>query len=86
MQASENKHRTRRIITYIAFALLSCAFPIIGLIMGSMYGGNYATGIKFMDLQGYEATGLMGLFIGYAMGGCLLAYLIIRLTRHSTGR
>jgi hypothetical protein len=51
--------------------LISYAASLVGgliaLILGSLYGGNYATEFVFAGLQGYEATGVL---FG-VIGGCL---------------
>lgn len=43
-------------------------FSFVGLFIGAMYGGNYATQFMFNGVQGYEATGLVGMYIGAVVG------------------
>lgn len=50
---------------------------IIGLIVGIQIGGNYFTSFVFLGVRGYEATGLIGSWIGLALFG-FLGYKIIR--------
>ena len=50
---------------------------IIGLIVGIQIGGNYFTSFVFLGQRGYEATGLIGSWIGL---GCF-GYLGYRLVR-----
>ena len=44
---------------------------IIGLMIGSDYGGNYAQDFQFAGNRGYEATGVLGAIIGSILG-CIL--------------
>jgi len=51
---------------------------ILGLLAGVLIGGNYAEQFIFNGVQGYEATGQIGLILG-AIPGCLLgAWLLFR--------
>lgn len=50
---------------------------VIGLITGIQIGGNYFTSFEFLGQRGYEATGLIGSWIGLALFG-FLGYRIIR--------
>lgn len=51
------------IITFV----LATVFFFIGMTIG----GNYFTNFEFMGNRGYEATGLIGLFIGLFLGAGL---------------
>ncbi|HEU5077532.1 MAG TPA: hypothetical protein VFU02_25240 [Polyangiaceae bacterium] len=46
---------------------------IAGLFVGALVGGNLATNFEFLDLRGYEATGIVGLLLGMLLGGALTA-------------
>jgi hypothetical protein len=50
---------------------------VIGLIVGIQIGGNYFTSFEFLGQRGYEATGLIGSWVGLALFG-FLGYKIIR--------
>ncbi len=41
---------------------------ILGLLIGAVIGGNLAQGFTFNGVQGYEATGQIGLMLGAALG------------------
>ncbi len=43
------------------------------LLVGAIIGGNFATRFELFGLRGYEATGLIGLFVGVAAGAALAA-------------
>ena len=44
---------------------------ILGFMVGTYIGGNYAQNFTFLDVRGYEAAGLLGLIIGAITGGVL---------------
>ncbi|MBS3987942.1 MAG: hypothetical protein KGZ38_08265 [Erysipelothrix sp.] len=50
---------------------------IIGLIVGIQIGGNYFTSFVFLGQRGYEATGLIGSWIGLGLFG-YLGYRLVR--------
>ena len=37
---------------------------ILGMLIGAWFGGNYAENFQFNGVQGYEATGQIGLMCG----------------------
>jgi hypothetical protein len=37
---------------------------LLGLLVGAWFGGNYAENFQFNGVQGYEATGQVGLLCG----------------------
>ena len=41
---------------------------MLGMFIGALIGGNYATGFQFNGLRGYEATGQVGFILGAALG------------------
>lgn len=47
-----------------------------GLILGALIGGNFAQQFQFNGVQGYEATGQLGFFLGL-LGGLLLGALLV---------
>ena len=44
---------------------------ILGLVIASTWGGNYAVDFVAFDLRGYEATGVIGASIGLVVGAVL---------------
>lgn len=50
---------------------------VVGLIVGIQIGGNYFTSFVFLGQRGYEATGLIGSWIGLVLFG-FIGYKIIR--------
>jgi len=50
---------------------------ILGLMAGTLIGGNYAQDFTFLDVRGYEAAGLLGLIIGATTGGVLSLGLVL---------
>jgi len=42
---------------------------VVGLIVGMQIGGNYFTSFVFLGQRGYEATGLIGSWVGLALFG-----------------
>jgi hypothetical protein len=61
----------------IAIILISIVLGFFGLIIGALIGGNFATGFSFNGVQGYEATGQVGLIIGTAIG-IIIGWLVLR--------
>jgi hypothetical protein len=47
---------------------IGLAAGIAGLLVGALFGGNFATEFTFIGLRGYEATGQVGLLLGAALG------------------
>ena len=41
---------------------------MVGMLIGALIGGNYATGFQFNGVRGYEATGQLGFMTGAAIG------------------
>ena len=44
---------------------------IIGFFIGAFIGGNFMPSFQFNGVQGYEATGQIGAFIGVVIGPIL---------------
>ena len=44
------------------------ALGLVGMLIGALIGGNYATGFQFNGVRGYEATGQVGFILGAAIG------------------
>jgi hypothetical protein len=56
--------------------LLTLVSGIAGMLIGALYGGNYATNFVFMGVRGYEATGQLGMILGLVLGaGLSIRYL-----------
>jgi hypothetical protein len=65
------------------FIILVLAFGglVFGTITGMDIGGNYFTNFVFLGARGYEATGMIGSFVGITLGvfaGILLVRLIFK--------
>lgn len=65
-------------ILLIGGAVLGAA---IGLALGALVGGNFATDLELLHLRGYEATGALGLVLGMLLGGAL----VLRVTGRDYG-
>ena len=46
---------------------------IIGMLVGAWFGGNFATGVVFDGVRGYEATSQIG-FILFALVGVVTSW------------
>jgi hypothetical protein len=64
-----------RIIAVIGITLVS---GIIGLVIGSHIGGNYAQDFIFDGVRGYEATGQLGFILCAVAGLFLSVWFIVR--------
>lgn len=51
---------------------------VIGTITGIQIGGNYFTSFEFLGSRGYEATGLIGSWVGIALFG-FIGFRLIKL-------
>ena len=56
-------------ILAVASGIIVCG--ILGFMVGTYVGGNYAQDFTFLGVRGYEAAGLVGLIIGAITGGAL---------------
>jgi hypothetical protein len=59
----------------VASGIIVCG--ILGFVVGTYVGGNYAQNFAFLGVRGYEAAGLLGLIIGAIAGGALSLRLIL---------
>ena len=55
----------RTIVIVLAGALLGA---IVLFVVGGIIGGNFATDFELAGLRGYEATGVLGIFVGVVTG------------------
>jgi hypothetical protein len=62
-------------ILAVAGGVVICG--ILGFMVGTYVGGNYAQNFTFLDVRGYEAAGLLGLIIGAIAGGALNLRLVL---------
>ena len=62
--------RTLRSIPRIVIGalLIGLACSVVGLLVGATVGGNMAGDFRFAGNRGYEATGVLGVLIGFAIG------------------
>jgi uncharacterized membrane protein YeaQ/YmgE (transglycosylase-associated protein family) len=44
---------------------------MLGMLIGALIGGNFATEFQFNGVRGYEATGQVGFIIGAALGAMI---------------
>lgn len=77
LNATERRPWTLRMVVVCVLVGLSggIALAVVGLVAGALYGGNYATDFVFNDLRGYEATGQIGLILGFVLGSSLCTWL-----------
>ncbi len=57
-----------------------------GLMLGAVIGGNFFTGFRFAGVQGYEATGVLGAWIGGGAGLFMGGWLGRRLALRGKGK
>lgn len=60
----------------LAVLLGGVLLAVVGGLAGATYGGNYATDFEFIGVRGYEATGQIGVILGFVAGGTLAALLV----------
>jgi hypothetical protein len=68
-------------VTKTAFFLAAlgiCIAGIIGMGVFTLVGGNYAVDFTAFGLRGYEATGIIGLYVGLIIGTVLAALLLYK--------
>lgn len=65
----------------VVTALASPIGAALGLFLGMMYGGNYATSFEFAGNRGYEAAGLLGALIGAVALPIVVVTSWIRITK-----
>lgn len=72
----ERKCKMKKIITRFAFSLIAGLISgLLGLFIGTWFGGNYATWVVFFNLRGYEATGMIGLIL-FSLAGFVITWRI----------
>lgn len=61
----------KRVMVYrwLIGILLLIVGAFVGLIVGMNIGGNYFSTFQLWTWTGYEATGMLGLFVGGVLGG-----------------
>ena len=59
---------SKNILRLIFTIIISVVFGLFGLLIGILFGGNYAEQFMFNGVQGYEATGQIGLIFGAMLG------------------
>jgi len=57
-------------IVWKALLILSAGLILgmVGMLIGALIGGNFATSFQFNSVRGYEATGQVGFIIGTSLG------------------
>ena len=74
----------RALVCLFAWLIGGLVVAVVGFVVGATYGGNHATDFEFNGLRGYEATGQIGMLLGFIAGStvcALLACLLIKRTR-----
>jgi hypothetical protein len=66
----------KTILRVVAVMIIGLICGVIGLILGALIGGNYAQQFVFNGVQGYEATGQIGLILG-AVTGLILGWRLL---------
>jgi hypothetical protein len=59
-------------------------FALVGLVIAATWGGNYAEDFFFAGYRGYEATGIIGEWVGGAIGVILSILSYRRLFKRKT--
>jgi hypothetical protein len=65
----------------IIILILGFVGLVFGTVTGMNIGGNYFTDFVFMGARGYEATGIIGSFVGVTLGvlaGILISRLLLK--------
>ena len=63
--------------------LIALTAGVVGLLVGTAIGGNWAEDFRFAGNRGYEATGVLGAIIGLAVGIVGGAIALAWLPRHN---
>lgn len=58
----------KTVLRILAVILIGCVCGVIGLLVGVLFGGNFAEQFVFNGVRGYEATGQIGFIIGGVIG------------------
>jgi hypothetical protein len=70
----------KKVVKVLIVLMLMCVGFVVGLITGIQIGGNYFTSFEFLGTRGYEATGLIGSWVGVVLFG-LIGFRWIRFWR-----
>jgi len=62
------KHILIILLRVLGVLFIGLLMGIAGLLIGAIIGGNFMQGFIFNGVQGYEATGQIGLMLGAALG------------------
>jgi hypothetical protein len=62
---------TKKVLKVVIVLVLMFVGFVVGLITGIQIGGNYFTSFEFLGNRGYEATGLIGSWVGLVIFGLL---------------
>ena len=73
---------TLMVIEFMSAAVGALILGGILLLITAIMGGNWANEFQFGWLRGYEATGIIGWFIGIVVGSTIGAYGVNRKTHH----
>jgi hypothetical protein len=69
------------IMRILLILVISAVSGVVGLVIGAIIGGNFATQTSFNGVQGYEATGQIGSIIGFLSGLVISGILLLRKKR-----
>jgi hypothetical protein len=53
---------------FVIISFFGLTLGVLGMLVGALIGGNFATGFQLLGVRGYEATGQVGLILGAALG------------------
>lgn len=73
----------RTLFAIVGALVLLITGAVVGTFVGIDIGGNYFPAFEFAGSRGYEATGLIGFWVGAALGAVLGAWLGSRIGRRS---
>lgn len=70
----------KKVVKVLIVLMLMFVGFVVGLITGIQIGGNYFTSFEFLGTRGYEATGLIGSWVGLVLFG-LIGFRLIKFWR-----
>jgi len=65
-------------VKLLAIIATQIVCSIVGLVLGTYFGGNYAVDFTFNGVRGYEAAGQIGLIASVLIGGPLCWWIVFR--------
>lgn len=65
-----------KVLRALAVIIIGFLCGVIGLVLGALIGGNFAQGFIFNGVQGYEAAGQVGFYLG-ALAGIIFSGILL---------